>query len=276
MKKFLPLFGAIFFSVLCLSVSASAVVTDNVAAGKSISTTYEVYASGSTSYPASLMVDGNHSQSASTCSILRWSPDGYILVDLGGNYEISGVGLFNYEWAYQYCINASWTVFVSADGQNWLEFGTDTLSVSPASITSAGYDRGNTGDLFYPRHSVFGRYVKLVINEVYIGAGAVSYQAPTVRLYEFEVYGVEQEYSASRSDFMSIVSHLFAWTWAIFTTVRVPGLDISFGSLIVGIFLANLSIKFLARALGLNSEPPDGATMQGVSHRFSSLFRNDE
>lgn len=167
-------------ALLCLGASAA----ENVAAGKEIATTYPTY---SGTYPLGNIVDGNHSNVVGTSCMLSWTENGYIVVDLGDNYTVDALCLYNYQWPAQYCICDEWTYFISDDCVNFTEIATCRLPVDAASIPTGGYDGCKTGDRYDLPQSVEGRFIKLRIDHVYVGGTKLDKQ--NVRLYEFEVYG---------------------------------------------------------------------------------------
>lgn len=52
------------------------------------------------------------------------------------------------------------------------------------------------------------------------------------------------------------VIQFFTWflsaSWDFFTEINVPGFEFSFAALFIGIFLANLGLRFLFMMLGIN------------------------
>lgn len=58
-------------------------------------------------------------------------------------------------------------------------------------------------------------------------------------------------------------------SWDFFTEITVPGFDFSFAALLVGLFLANLGLRFLFMMLGIGISPGDVDTVGrfNVFHR---------
>ena len=57
------------------------------------------------------------------------------------------------------------------------------------------------------------------------------------------------------------VIQFIAWflsaSWDFFTEINVPGFDFSFAALFIGIFLANLGLRFLFMMLGISVHSDD-------------------
>ncbi len=172
--------------------------SENLALRADISTTYDPVrgASGKVTYPIEKIIDGDHSAAVSTSCRYQWTKDGYILLDLGAEYTLTGYRLYNYEWPYQWCINKAWTVYGSADGSRWTELAHDEIDCSAFTKSVKYYSDVKNGDPdggnFEP---VRAQYVKLVIDEVFVGEGVASgyteaaCSSRDVRIYELEVLG---------------------------------------------------------------------------------------
>lgn len=52
------------------------------------------------------------------------------------------------------------------------------------------------------------------------------------------------------NDLIDAISFLFTQAWRFFSEVDVPGLGISFGTLLIGVFLIAFSLKILILILG--------------------------
>lgn len=52
-------------------------------------------------------------------------------------------------------------------------------------------------------------------------------------------------------DVLAFISFFLGASWDFFTEVTVPGFDFSFAALFVGLFLANLGLRFLFSMLGI-------------------------
>lgn len=52
-------------------------------------------------------------------------------------------------------------------------------------------------------------------------------------------------------DVLAFISFFLGASWDFFTEVNVPGFDFSFAALFVGVFLANLGLRFLFSMLGI-------------------------
>lgn len=50
---------------------------------------------------------------------------------------------------------------------------------------------------------------------------------------------------------LAFISFFLGASWDFFTEIKVPGFDFSFAALFVGLFLANLGLRFLSGMLGL-------------------------
>ena len=177
----------------------------NLAVGGSISTTYGLGSFHSTGagavgvdarFPMQNIIDGDHSPNASTGCRYLWSPEGYILLDLGKEYTLTGYRIYNYEWPYQWCINKAWTVYGSVDGTSWTQLAHEAIDCSGFNKVVKYYSDVMGGE---PNGEDFddfrARYVKLVIDEVFVGEGTTDgYELANtsscdVRLYELEVLG---------------------------------------------------------------------------------------
>lgn len=51
---------------------------------------------------------------------------------------------------------------------------------------------------------------------------------------------------------LEFIGWFLASAWDFFTEVKVPGFDFSFAALLVGLFLAQLGLKFLFMMLGIS------------------------
>ncbi len=179
--------------------------TRNLALSANISTTYGLASFHSTGagavgvdakYPIQNIIDGDFSANvASSCRYL-WSPVGYILLDLGGEHTLTGYRIYNFQYPYQWCINKAWTVYGSADGESWTKLAHDEIDCTPFSKAVNYYNAIKNGEPDGTDFEPFkGRYVKLVIDEVFVGAGTASgydkenTSSRDVRIYEFEVLG---------------------------------------------------------------------------------------
>lgn len=56
---------------------------------------------------------------------------------------------------------------------------------------------------------------------------------------------------------MELIGSFLALSWDFFTELKVPGLDITFAALFVGVFLAVLGLKFLFSILGVSNSSGD-------------------
>ena len=169
----------------------------NLALRAEVTATYEPYGS---SVLAENLIDGNHAASVNTSCRYHWDRNGYFLFELDAAYEISGYHIYNYEWPYQWCINKSWTVLGSLDGQSWTELAKDGIDCSPFTepVQYATKLRGGEADGGAFTAPMKARYVKLVIDEVFVGdgdntkgpgEGANGGMMADIRMYEFEIYG---------------------------------------------------------------------------------------
>ena len=50
---------------------------------------------------------------------------------------------------------------------------------------------------------------------------------------------------------LAFISFFLGASWDFFTEIKVPGFDFSFAALFVGLFLANLGLRFLFSMLGI-------------------------
>lgn len=53
------------------------------------------------------------------------------------------------------------------------------------------------------------------------------------------------------------IGWFFSASWDFFTEINVPGFDFSFAALLVGLFLANLGLRFLFMMLGIGVHSSD-------------------
>ena len=56
---------------------------------------------------------------------------------------------------------------------------------------------------------------------------------------------------------LQFIGWFLASAWDFFTEIKVPGFDFSFAALLVGLFLAQLGLKFLFMMLGISFGPRD-------------------
>ena len=54
-------------------------------------------------------------------------------------------------------------------------------------------------------------------------------------------------------DVLAFISFFLGASWDFFTEVNVPGFDFSIGALFVGLFLAELGLRFLFMMLGITA-----------------------
>ena len=54
-------------------------------------------------------------------------------------------------------------------------------------------------------------------------------------------------------DVLNFISFFLGASWRFFTEVQVPGFDFSFAALFVGLFLANLGLRFILSMLGVHA-----------------------
>ena len=155
---------------------------------------------GTVRCPVDRIIDGDSAADAATCCRLEWTKEGSIVFDLKKVYLLTGYGIYNYTWPYQWCINKAWTVYTSVDGTTWTKQRSDSIDCSSftASVDYAkSVKRGEPdgGDFDAP---VEARYVKLVVDEVFVGEGTTKNytledtSCRDVRIYEFEIYGCEK------------------------------------------------------------------------------------
>ncbi|MPM19001.1 hypothetical protein SDC9_65419 [bioreactor metagenome] len=52
-------------------------------------------------------------------------------------------------------------------------------------------------------------------------------------------------------EILQFIGWLLAASWDFFTEINVPGFDFTFAALFVGLFLANLGLRFLFMMLGI-------------------------
>lgn len=50
---------------------------------------------------------------------------------------------------------------------------------------------------------------------------------------------------------LAFISFFMGASWDFFTEIKVPGFDFTFAALFVGLFLANLGLRFLFSMLGI-------------------------
>ena len=166
--------------------------------GTTVTSNYEPRSA--TSAQLKNIIDGDSAPNFSTSFQGAWTADGYILFDMQEEREIFGTRMYNYTWPYQYCINEQWSVYTSADGENWTKQTTDSIDCS-LFTSSVDYVKsvteGKPDGSDFPE-PVKARYVKLVIDKVFVGPGDNT-NAPgetpnggmneDVRMYEFEILG---------------------------------------------------------------------------------------
>lgn len=176
------------------------IYTENLARKARVTTSYAPYpgSAGGVEAPIERIIDGDHRADYSTSCRYHWSEDGEILFAFDSVRTVTGYRMYNYEWPYQWCINEAWSVYGSLDGEHWTrlaEGGIDcssfTESVKYASELRGGEPDG--GDFEAPAQA---RYVKLVIDRVFVGAGDNTRgsnpnggQMADVRMYEFQILG---------------------------------------------------------------------------------------
>lgn len=56
---------------------------------------------------------------------------------------------------------------------------------------------------------------------------------------------------------LQFIGWFFAASWDFFTETTVPGFNFSFAALLVGLFLANLGLRFLFMMLGIGIHSSD-------------------
>lgn len=56
---------------------------------------------------------------------------------------------------------------------------------------------------------------------------------------------------------IQFITWFLSASWDFFTEINVPGFDFSFAALFVGIFLANLGLRFLFMMLGISVHSDD-------------------
>lgn len=56
---------------------------------------------------------------------------------------------------------------------------------------------------------------------------------------------------------IQFITWFFSASWDFFTEINVPGFDFSFAALFIGIFLANLGLRFLFMMLGISVHSDD-------------------
>lgn len=60
------------------------------------------------------------------------------------------------------------------------------------------------------------------------------------------------------SDVLGVFQALFVTVWSIFTSVTIPGTNVSLGSFLLLLVVAPMSIRFIVRLLGVASERGGG------------------
>lgn len=58
-------------------------------------------------------------------------------------------------------------------------------------------------------------------------------------------------------DVLAFISFFLGASWDFFTEIKVPGFEFTFANLFVGVFLANLGLRFLMSMLGMNISAQD-------------------
>lgn len=53
-------------------------------------------------------------------------------------------------------------------------------------------------------------------------------------------------------EIIQFITWFLSASWDFFTEINVPGFEFSFAALFIGIFLANLGLRFLFMMLGIN------------------------
>lgn len=66
---------------------------------------------------------------------------------------------------------------------------------------------------------------------------------------------------------LAFISFFLGASWDFFTETKVPGFEFSFAALFIGIFLANLGLRFLFSMLGMSI---DSQTVLDVSQRVKT------
>lgn len=56
---------------------------------------------------------------------------------------------------------------------------------------------------------------------------------------------------------IQFITWFLSASWDFFTEINVPGFDFSFAALFIGIFLANLGLRFLFMMLGISVHSED-------------------
>ena len=56
---------------------------------------------------------------------------------------------------------------------------------------------------------------------------------------------------------IQFITWFLSASWDFFTEINVPGFDFSFAALVIGIFLANLGLRFLFMMLGISVHSDD-------------------
>lgn len=70
-------------------------------------------------------------------------------------------------------------------------------------------------------------------------------------------------------EIIQFISWFLSSSWDFFTEITVPGFDFSFAALFVGLFLANLGLRFLFMMLGIGIGSGDADTLS----RFNTYDR---
>lgn len=69
---------------------------------------------------------------------------------------------------------------------------------------------------------------------------------------------------------IAFISFFLGASWDFFTEIKVPGFDFSFAALFVGLFLANLGLRFLFSMLGI------GISSQDITSLTSKFEKADK
>ncbi len=159
--------------------------------------------------PIENIIDGNTMPIVGTSCQYPWDEDGYILFDLGDEYIVTGTYMYNYEWPYQWCINEAWSVYGSVDGVEFTKLADYAIDTSAftESVQYASGIRGGQPDGGDFEALTTARYIKLVIDKVFVGAGENTRSVEDiragrttqnggdwadVRMYEFQIMGYEK------------------------------------------------------------------------------------
>lgn len=73
---------------------------------------------------------------------------------------------------------------------------------------------------------------------------------------------------------LAFISFFLGASWDFFTEIKVPGFEFSFAALFIGIFLANLGLRFLFSMLGIGIHSDDVTSVIGHGKRSPGI-RND-